>query len=136
MRDEHAAIAAAVHRVETLLGPWVDSAARIYGTSLGAAVADLAELLDEHLDDEERVALPIIEKYLTDEEWKQTISQAAAFISARNLKRGITMAGLVFCTAARDERRIFLANMPVPQRWMVRLLGPRLAAAHRRRLRG
>jgi hypothetical protein len=136
MVNEHAAIAATVRRVETLLAPWMRSADRQHGALLASVVAELCGLLDEHLDDEERIALPIMEKHLEDAEWQAMLDQGASFISGRNLYRGIVMAGMALSTASDAERRLFLSNMPIPQRWMVRLLGLRAAAIYGRRLRG
>jgi len=101
-----------------------------------SAVTELCRLLDEHLDDEERIALPIIERHLKDHEWQAMLDQGASFISGRNLYRGIVMAGMVLSTTSVEEGRLFLSNMPIPQRWMVRLLGPRAAAAYAKRLHG
>ncbi len=136
MIDEHAAIAAAVRRVQTLLIPWMKSGDREHGQLLVAAVSELSRLLDEHLDDEERIALPIIERHLKDDEWQAMLDQGASFISGRNLYRGIVMGGMALGAASEDERRVFLSNMPIPQRWMVGWFGPRAASAYRRRLRG
>ena len=136
MVDEHAAIAAAVHRVETLLAAWTKSGHRESGQQLVAAVAELSALVDEHLDDEERNALPIIEKHLRDDEWQAAIKQGASFLSARNLRLGIVLGGMVLCAASDDERRVFLSNVPLPQRLMLQLLGVRTTVAYRRRLCG
>jgi iron-sulfur cluster repair protein YtfE (RIC family) len=136
MVNEHAAIAATVRRVETLLAPWTRSADRQHGQLLVAAVAELSKLLDEHLDDEERVVVPIIERHLNDDEWQAMLDQGASYISGRNLYRGIVMGGMVLSTASDDERRAFLSNMRIPQRWMVQLFGPPAAAKYGRRLRG
>jgi hemerythrin-like domain-containing protein len=134
MSTQHAAIAAAVHRVEKLLGTWMTSGQRSCGQQLVAGVTELSALVDEHLDDEERVALPIIEKHLRDDEWRATIKRGASFLSARNLRLGIVMGGMVLDAASRDEGRAFIANMPLPQRLMVQLFGARTTAAYRRRL--
>jgi hemerythrin-like domain-containing protein len=135
MSTQHAAIATAVHRVEKLLQTWMRSGRRNCGQQLVAGVAELSALVDEHLDDEERVALPIIENHLKDDEWQATIKQGASFLSARNLRLGIVMGGMVLDAASRDEGRAFIANMPLPQRLMVQLFGARTTAAYRRRLR-
>jgi hemerythrin-like domain-containing protein len=136
MVDGHAAIAAAVHRVEKLLAGWTKSGNREPGQQLVAAVAELSALVDDHLDDEERTALPIIEKHLRDDEWQATVKQGASFLSARNLRLGIVLGGMVLGAASDDERRVFLSNMPLPQRLMVKLFGTRTTAAYRRRLCG
>jgi hypothetical protein len=92
--------------------------------------------LDEHLVDEEITALPIIEEHLTDDEWQATLNRGAEFLSARNLQLGIVMLGMVLGVATDDQGRVFISNLPLPQRWLAKMFGPRSAAAYRRRLDG
>lgn len=136
MVDEHAAIAAVVRRVETLLCPWSASADRGYGQQLAAVVSELSTLVNEHLDNEERIALPVIEQYLRDDEWQAMLDQGASFISGRNLRLGMVMGGMVLSTASASERRVFLSGMPLLQHLMVRVFGLQAAAAYRARLFG
>ena len=136
MEDEHSAIAGAVHRTEVLLGPWVESGSRGGGRQLAAAAAELTVLLDEHLEDEERIALPIIEKHLRDDEWQATLKRGASFLSARNARLGVVLLGMVLSAASKDERRVFISNLPVPQRLMAKLFGTRAAASYKKRLFG
>jgi hemerythrin-like domain-containing protein len=136
MMDEHSAIATAVQRVETLLVPWRTSADRGSARLLASAATGLAALVNEHLDDEERVALPLIEQYLRADEWQAMLDQAATFINVRNLRLGIVMGGMVLGAASDEERRVLLASLPAPQRFMIRLFGARAAAAYRKRLEG
>ena len=78
--------------------------------------------------------MPLIEEHLTQQEWAATVKQAASFISARNLRLGIVLGGLVLDGASDDERRKILAGAPIPQRLVVQLFARRSLAAYRRRL--
>ena len=133
MADQHEVIAASVHGVEALLAAWTTSADRELAQRLTAAVSELSALVDEHLDDEERTALPIIAKHMRDEEWQAVGKRGASFLSARNMRLGIVLGAMVLGSASEDERQIFMSNVPVPQRLMVQLFGARTMAAYRQR---
>lgn len=135
MVEQHDEVATAVEHVESLLPKWTKSADPALSRQLVAAVAELSALVHEHLDDEERNALPIIEEHLTRKEWAVVTKRGAAFLSARNLRLGIALGGLVL-DGAPDERRVFLSGVPLPQRLIVQLFGVRTAAAYKRRLYG
>ena len=134
MLDEHSEIANAVDGVESLVAEWTESAEPALAERLCAASTELSTLVDRHLDDEERNAVPLIEKYLTQEEWAAATKQAASFISLRNLRLGIVLGGLVLDSASDEERRIILTGAPLPQRLVVQLFGARTLAAYSRRL--
>jgi hypothetical protein len=136
MVDEHTEIAAAVDRVESLLAAWMEAADPKLTRELSAAAGELSTRVARHLDDEERNALPVIEQHLTQREWAATVKRGAAFISARNLRLGIVLGGLVLDAGSAEERRIILAGAPLPQRVVVQLFGARAASAYRRRLCG
>ena len=76
MEVAHRAIAAAVDAAKAAARPWAKtggSAERLMG-----AVAGLIDVVDEHLDDEEREIVPLIEKYITASEWKKAIARGAS----------------------------------------------------------
>jgi hemerythrin-like domain-containing protein len=136
MSEEHTEIAAAADHVTGLLPTWTRSAESALTEQLSAASGKLSACVDRHLDDEERNAVPLIEEHLTQQEWAATVKQAASFISARNLRLGIVLGGLVLDRASGDERRKILSGAPIPQRLVVRLFARRSLAAYRRRLYG
>lgn len=133
MAGEHTRIAEAVTRAESVLTEWRASADPAVGDQLSSCVAELTTLVVEHLDDEEQNAVPIIENHLTPDEWQAALKRGAAFLSSHP-RLGIVLGGLVLDYAAPDERRKFLAGVPVPQRMLLRLLSARMTAAYRRRL--
>ena len=136
MVDEHGEIAAAVDRVEFMLPTWAKSADSKLTEQLSAAASELSARVGQHLEDEERNAVPIIEEHLTQQEWAAAVKQAASFISPRNLRLGIVLGGLVLDGASEEERRIILSGAPLPQRLVVQLFSARTTAAYRRRLHG
>ncbi len=136
MVEEHNGIAAAVEHTESLLSTWTKSADPALSRQLLAAVAELSTQVDQHLEDEERNVLPIIEEHLTRKEWAAVVKRGASFLSARNLRLGIVLGWSVLEGATPDERRIFLSGVPLPQRLIVQLFGARAAAVYDRRLHG
>jgi hypothetical protein len=133
MAGEHVRIAEAVTRTQSLLAQWQAQGDQAVADELSSCVAELTTLVVEHLDDEERNAVPIIENHLTPDEWQAAINRGAAFLSSHP-RLGIVLGGLVLDYAAPDERQKFLAGVPLPQRMLVRLLSARVTAAYRRRL--
>jgi hemerythrin-like domain-containing protein len=134
MIDEHAEIAATVDRIESLLPAWSESADPKQTREIAAAASQLSVSVDRHLDDEEKTAVPVIEKHLLQQEWAAAIKQAASFVSLRNLRLGIVLGGLVLDAASEEEWRKILAGTPLPQRLVVQLFGARTAATYRRKL--
>ena len=136
MVDEHAEISAVVERLESMLADWTGSADASLTQQLSTAAGDLSAVVDRHLDDEERNAVPLIEEHLTPQEWTAALKQAASFISLRNLRLGVVLGGLVLDEASPRERQKILSDAPIPQRIVVQLFGVRSAASYRRRLHG
>ena len=136
MADEHAEIAYAVETVESLVAKWTKSVEPALTDQLAMAASELSVLVGRHLDDEERDAVPLIEQYLTQDEWSAATKQAASFITVRNFRLGIVLGGLVLEGASDGERRMILSGAPLPQRVVVQLFGARAAALYRRRLHG
>jgi hypothetical protein len=135
MAQQHAGIAAAIDSVQSDAVDWTTTVDGPTSRRLQDSVAELINLVVEHLDEEERVAVPVIEEHLTRAEWKATTDRGASFLSTRPVL-GIVLGGLVLECASPAERRSFLAGVPAPQRMLLKLLGRRLASSYRRKLSG
>jgi hemerythrin-like domain-containing protein len=135
MAEQHEDIAAAITRVQSDKAEWMNTVDGPTSQRLQTSVAELARLLVEHLDEEERVAVPIIEEHMTQAEWKAATDRGASFLSSRPVM-GIVLGGLLLDYADPGERRSFLAGVPVPQRMLLKLLSARMAASYRRKLYG
>jgi hemerythrin-like domain-containing protein len=133
MEAQHGGIAAAINNVQSDLSAWTKAADRSSTDQLLASVAEMSWRVAEHLDDEERNAVPVIEEHLTQDEWQAVIKRGASFLSSHP-RLGIALGGLVLDYASPDEARRFLAGVPLPQRLLLRLLSPRMTASYRRRL--
>jgi hemerythrin HHE cation binding domain-containing protein len=133
MEAQHGGIAAATVRVESDLSQWTKAADRSAADQLLVSIAELLHRIVEHLDDEERNAVPIIEEHLTETEWQAAIKRGASFLS-KHPRMGIVLGGLVLGYSSPEEQRKFLSGVPLPPRLLLRLLGTRMTANYRRRL--
>lgn len=95
-----------------------------------AAVAELGIVVAEHLDDEELIAVPIIEEHVSQDELDATVKRGAALLTSHP-RRAIVLGGLVLDYASAEERQMFLAGVPLVPRLLIRFLSPRMAASYR-----
>jgi hemerythrin-like domain-containing protein len=133
MEAQHGGIATEIVRVQSDLSEWTKAADRSAADQLLVSVAELSQRIAEHLDDEERNAVPIIEEHLTHAEWQAVVKQGASFLS-KHPRLGIVLGGLVLDNSSPEEQRKFLSRVPLPHRLLLRLLGTRMTASYRRRL--
>lgn len=136
MEQAHRGIAEAEARVKSVLVPWVKSADPRSAKQLLGAVADLSARVDEHLADEEHNIVPLITQHITTREWQQCAARGADFISRTNLRLGLVLGGLTFAASSPDEARRILANVPLPQRILIRVLARRTLLKYRADLYG
>lgn len=130
----HHDIAAAVVAVQESLRAWGAAPRPASSIQLETDVDDLSRLVDDHLEDEERHVIPLINEHITPDEWRKTTARGAEFMSKRNVRLGLVMGGMVLDGLTADERRRFLAEVPVAQRTLVRLLASRTLTAYRSKL--
>ena len=133
MENQHRNIVGAVERVSASLCAWVGSPGGPTGDQLVAAVVQLLDTVVEHLDDEERNAVPIIEEHLSQDEWDATVKRGTAFLKSHP-RLAIVQGGLVLDYASVHERQTFMSGLPLVARLLLRFLSPRMTASYRRRL--
>jgi hypothetical protein len=134
MEDAHAVIADGVEQVQAQLRPWVATADHQSAERLAACVEDLSRHVDDHLGDEERHVVPLIDEHITDDEWRAATARGAAFMSRRNVKLALVLGGMVLDACSVEDRQRFLTGVPLPQRLLVRLLADRTCAKYRTEL--
>ena len=98
-------------------------------------VEQLSARVDEHLEDEERSIVPLINTQLSPDEWQRFLARGGRFLFVHP-KLGLVLAGFALDPASPEERRRFLANVPLPQRTAFRLFGMRTFAGYRTKLYG
>jgi hemerythrin-like domain-containing protein len=136
MEAAHQSIANATTRVQAMLPSWVRAPGAPATERLAVAVAELSSKTGEHLTDEESAVVPLINAHVTEQEWREITARGAAFMSRRNVKLALVLGGMVLDGSPDEERRRFLAGVPLPQRLLVRLLADRTYAKYRTELRG
>lgn len=134
MEHAHRGIADSDAKVRSILGSWTTSADTRLAQQLVEAVADLSAHVDEHLDDEERNIVPLINQHITAEEWQQCAARGAEFIPRKNLKLALVLGGMTFDAASADEAQQILANVPLPQRLLINLLAKPALRRYRAKL--
>ena len=97
-----------------------------------AAVAErLLPALYEHLALEEEQILPLIDRYLTEREWK---ANAEASLGKVTFTRRLLMLGMALHGASEEQAQLLRAAVPAVVWHAGRPLGTRLYRAHRGRL--
>jgi hemerythrin-like domain-containing protein len=119
MPAAHEAVDAQVEGIRGLLPAW---RANPSPDELAGALDGLARVLVDHLDEEEREMLPLVETYLSEAEWRQLGEDA--FEEFTNEEKLIAT-GQMIDVATPDEAAIFMGPLPAPIRLMWKLLGHR-----------
>ncbi|WP_261567503.1 hemerythrin domain-containing protein [Frankia gtarii] len=133
MEAQHEEVAASLVRVQTALVTWESGAGRSDRDALVEALVAHRAVLIEHLDDEESHLLPLAAEYLSVPEWA---AQGEHFLANTPKDALLTLLGAVLEDAQPDERKAFLAGLPLPARIIWFSVGRILYAAHVRRIRG
>lgn len=98
-----------------------------------AALAELHAALNDHLDDEERIALPLIRAHITPPEWDAQGTRAVEAMSGTQRK---IVFGATAAEATPDELAHLMASLPAPVRLILRFVWMPAARRRNRRLYG
>lgn len=133
MEQQHHQVDSAVAGVRDAVSAWVERPTADRSASLTAALSELIELLDAHLDEEERDVVPLIDRHLTREEW--TAMGRAGFEKFAPAERSIAM-GQMLDVATEEEARRMFAELPLPVRVLWWVAGRRQYRRHVRAVWG
>ncbi|MCC3313070.1 hemerythrin domain-containing protein [Nocardia africana] len=122
MEEQHERIAELVRRARREAEEFGTAAAPSVRDRLAETLRALAAALDEHLAEEEREALPVVEKVMTVEEWRALGERGRAHMPAN---RRLIFLGFLMQTASESQRRKLLPEIPAAARLAWRLLGRR-----------
>ena len=137
MEDQHSAITGLIDAMESARLDWMRSPDRDAADRLASTVTALSDAVTEHLDAEERDAVPAIERYISADEWQEMLERGAAFLTPRTVRRALVFGGMTLeATRSPAERQRFLDGLPLGPRMLLKAFASRTLAAHRRRLRG
>ena len=111
MEDQHEQVAALVPRAEAQLPGWAAEPSTQRGEELATTFEEMAQVLDEHLGEEESQILPLVETHLSVEEWARLGQHATASLAPPDL-----MASLAAILEEADdgERAMFTVVLPPP----------------------
>ncbi|MGK5678638.1 hemerythrin domain-containing protein [Actinoplanes sp. URMC 104] len=126
MEAQHERLHQPLERIDEILPRWRRRALAADRDELTDVIAQASAALDEHLADEEREVLPLIEQHLTPAEWRAVGERAKEVIPKGRM--ALVFLGAILEEATPDERRRFLAELPLPARLLWRLAGERTYA--------
>ncbi|GIJ46769.1 hypothetical protein Val02_36550 [Virgisporangium aliadipatigenens] len=133
MEEQHHVLDATLAVVLAHAGRWAHGARAEDREALVEAFDEHVAVLAEHLDDEEKLVMPIVEEHLTPDEWEavgrrglENVPRSQVFIAL----------GAILEDATPQERAYFLAKVPAPGRLLWHLIGRRQYRRWTRRLRG
>jgi iron-sulfur cluster repair protein YtfE (RIC family) len=132
MEAQHQVVAATLERAESLLETWKRTATPADGESLAAVLEEHRTALLEHLADEERYILPLVEEHLTAQEWNRLGERFATETPKDKL---LLFLGALLEEATPEERAHMLGNVPLPARIVWWVYGRRKYAREVGRLR-
>ncbi|MEV4351722.1 hemerythrin domain-containing protein [Actinoplanes sp. NPDC049596] len=113
METQHARLEHSLLTIGDLLPRWEAGAAEAVRDELTDHLAEHRVVLVEHLDDEEELILPLITEHLAPAEWEHVARRGLATLTL----------GAILEEAEPDERRHFLAKVPLTGRMVWWLIG-------------
>lgn len=133
MEPQHQRIDEEVTRVRGASSQWAERPVPELADALTAALRTLLEVLEEHLDEEERVVVPLIDEHLSAAEWEDVGRRIFENFAPR--ERPIAM-GQLLEVARGDEARRMFADLPAPVRALWAVAGRRQYRRYIRAVRG
>ena len=122
MEPQHQRIDEEVTRVRGDSSRWAERPVPELADALSAALGRLLEVLEEHLDEEERVVVPLIDEHLSATEWEDMGRRIFERFTPR--ERPLAM-GQLLEVARDDEARRMFADLPAPVRVLWAVAGKR-----------
>ena len=134
MDADHLRIDHHVGQVREAATDWAAAAPgdQITAFLLVSAMGDFLDVLEAHLDEEERVVVPLLAQHISAQEWEDFGKAMNVGIPRRALP---LLLGSVLDVASPVEARDFLADLPLPARLMWRINGRRQYSSSMNRVR-
>ncbi|WP_237296911.1 hemerythrin domain-containing protein [Streptomyces sp. 3211] len=133
MEEQHGRIDASLAAITEHAPGWRRTADRAVAQDLAAALDEHRAALLEHLDDEERLVLPLVAEHLTVAEWDTLGRRGMETVPKNKLMLAL---GALFEEATPQEQEFFLSKAPLVGRLIWKAVGRRQYAAACRSLRG
>ncbi|MFG2296458.1 hemerythrin domain-containing protein [Streptomyces sp. NPDC048603] len=122
MEAQHRELTEGIAEVQGLMDRWQARALAEDRDELAEALRRHHRQLCAHLDEEEREVMPLVALHVTEKQW-HAVGERGLAETPRN--RLMIALGAILEDSSPEERREFMARLPLPARVMWRLLGQR-----------
>lgn len=122
MEGQHQQIDIAVAEVRQAATTWATAPSDDNAAALAARIGAFLEVLQTHLDEEEREVVPLIDRHLSLEEWEQVGQEG--FEKFTPAQRWIALGQMVEVATPEEATHMF-AGLPPPVKVLWRLYGQR-----------
>ncbi|MFF3501879.1 hemerythrin domain-containing protein [Streptomyces sp. NPDC003247] len=133
MEEQHERIDHSLAAVTEWVPAWRRTADCVAGEELALALDEHRRVLLDHLDDEERMVLPLVAEHLSVAEWDAVGRRGLETVPRNKLMLAL---GALLEEATPEERAYFLGKAPLAGRLLWRAVGRRQYAAACRAVRG
>jgi hypothetical protein len=133
MEAQHRELSDGITEVQRLMERWQARALPEDRDELTQALRRHHRQLCAHLDEEEREVMPLVALHVNEEQW-HAVGERGLAETPRN--RLMIALGAILEDTSPQERREFLARLPVPARVLWKLLGQRQYRRETDRVRG
>ncbi|MFF2195404.1 hemerythrin domain-containing protein [Streptomyces sp. NPDC058157] len=133
MEAQHRELTEGMDEVQVLMDRWQARALSADRDELAEALRRHHRQLCAHLDEEEREVMPLVALHVGEEDWRAVGERGLAETPRDRLMIAL---GAILEDCPPEERREFLARLPVPARVVWKLLGQRQYRRETRRIRG
>ena len=122
MEQQHQQIDVSVTEVRAAMSAWRSEPTSATSSALADHIDEFLLVMEGHLDEEEQVVVPIIDRHLTEAEWQEVGERG--FEKFTPAQRWIAMGQLVE-VATPEEAAMFFGELPPPVKVLWRLIGKR-----------
>jgi hemerythrin-like domain-containing protein len=131
MEDQHAALAKALDDLKVKAGEWRKTCSVQEREAVADAATELLARIAEHLNQEEREVLPLIDRYLTEKEWKKVGGSGLKKMSFGQLRVAF---GMILSGSTPEQVKIMRDTIPLAPWTLFSLTGPRAYVKYAQRL--
>ncbi|MBD8871038.1 hemerythrin domain-containing protein [Nocardioides donggukensis] len=122
MEEQHRQIDESVAKVRAAMSEWLSDPTRATSSTLADRLGEFLVVLEGHLDEEEQVVVPLIDRYLSQAEWEEVGERG--FEKFTPAQRWIATGQLVEVATAEEVAMMF-GGLPPPVKVLWRLVGRR-----------
>lgn len=122
MEQQHRRIDVSVTEVRAAMSGWRSEPTPATSSALADRIGEFLLVVEGHLDEEEQVVVPLIDRHLTEAEWQEVGERG--FEKFTPAQRWIAMGQLVE-VATPEETAMFFGELPPPVKVLWRLIGKR-----------